>query len=401
MSEEFGWSRTAISLAGGLGVLVNGVTQPFLGMLFDRKGRVSIVVSLVVVALATMALSLTFHIIFLAFMFGIVASTALSGASLTNTGALLSRWFRRRRATVIGINASGSSVGALLLVPFATYFMQATDSWRATWVALGLIILWSVPFAWMFLRNDPAEMGLEPDGDPAPGSSTGAPQGSLAAGPLETDRWSQSMQSAPFWQMSMAYVVCGTTTFLLSFHFVAFAQEDRNMSPALAASVFAVMGGLNILGSIGAGVISDRFSRKNLLALVYLTRGVAYMILLIPPLVGIPILSGDLGVWLFAVVAGISWIATASLTTTLTADVYGLRALGTIAGLTFMFHQFGGFSMVLIAGILNDVTGSYTIPFLFAGSLLFPAALTAFFIKERKYSGRYHSYAAVEPAPGD
>ena len=99
--------------------------------------------------------------------------------------------------------------------------------------------------------------------------------------------------------------------------------------------------------------------------------------------------------------AGVSWIATASLTTTLTADVYGLRALGTISGLTFTFHQFGGFSMVLLAGVLNDLTGSYTIPFLFAGSLLFPAAIIAFFIKERKYSARYQSQPIVEPAPGD
>ncbi len=402
MSEEFGWSRGAISLAGGLGVLVNGLTQPFLGMLFDRKGRISIVVSLVVVALATMALSLTFHIFFLAFMFGIVASTALSGASLTNTGALLSKWFRRRRATAIGINASGSSFGALLLVPFATYFMQATDSWRATWVAMGIIMLWAVPFAWIFLRDDPAEMGLQPDGDREVIQESGsAPPAVRPNGPLDTASWSECFRSAPFWQMSMAYVVCGTTTFVLSFHFVAFAQEDRGMSPGLAAGAFALMGGLNVVGGIGAGVISDRFSRKNLLALVYATRGTAYMLLIVPPLLGIPVLSGELGVWLFATVAGVSWIATASLTTTLTADVYGLRALGTISGLTFTFHQFGGFAMVLLAGVLNDLTGSYTIPFLFAGSLLFPAAITAFFIKERKYSARYQSQPLIEPAPGD
>jgi len=401
MSEEFGWSRGAISLAGGLGVLVNGLTQPFLGMLFDRRGRISIVVSLVVVAMATMALSLTFHIIFLAFMFGIVASTALSGASLTNTGALLSRWFRRKRGTVIALNASGASFGAILLVPFATYFMQATDSWRATWVAMGIIVLWAVPFTWVFLRDDPARMGLQPDGDPEIASEDGVPRASPPNGPLETSRWSDSLRSAPFWQMSMAYVVCGTTTFVLAFHFVAFAQEDRGISPGLAAGIFALMGGLNVVGSIGAGMLSDKFTRKNLLATIYVTRGVAYMILMVPPIVGIPVLSGELGVWLFAAVAGVSWIATAPLTTTLTADVYGLRALGTIAGLTFMFHQFGGFAMVLLAGILKDATGSYTIPFLFAGSLLFPAAITAFFIKERKYSSRYQSQLAVAPAASD
>ena len=116
-------------------------------------------------------------------------------------------------------------------------------------------------------------MGLQPDGDREVIQESGsAPPAVRPNGPLDTASWSECFRSAPFWQMSMAYVVCGTTTFVLSFHFVAFAQEDRGMSPGLAAGAFALMGGLNVVGGIGAGVISDRFSRKNLLALVYATR---------------------------------------------------------------------------------------------------------------------------------
>ena len=376
MEEEFGWNRTTVSIAGGLGVLCNGVLQPFMGRLFDRYGRVSIIVSLVTVSFATMALSLTMNIIYMAFMFGVVASAALGGTSLTNTGALLSRWFRRKRATVIGLNASGASFGALL------------------------IMLWSVPLVWKFLKTDPADMGLQPDGDPVQEASTDSnpTPTSRNTGPLDTDQWTQPFRSPPFWQMSMAYVVCGTTTFVLSFHFVAFAQEDRNLSAGMAATIFAVMGGLNAVGTIGAGVLSDRFTRNNLLTAVYFTRGIAYLVLLIPPLLNIPVLEGTLGVWVFACMAGLSWLATAPLTSSLTADVYGLRALGTISGVSFMFHQFGGFTMVIIAGILRDITGSYTVPFLLAGSLLFPAAITAFSIQERRYSARYQTQAAVAAA---
>ncbi len=81
--------------------------------------------------------------------------------------------------------------------------------------------------------------------------------------------------------------------------------------------------------------------------------------------------------------------------------MYGLRALGTIAGVTLVFHQVGGFGSVLLAGLLYDLTGSYTIPFLFAGSLLFPAALSAFSIKERKYSVRYLGQSVPAAAAGD
>jgi MFS family permease len=401
MSEEFGWSRTTISVAGAMGVLVNGLTQPFLGMLFDRHGKKVILAGLAAVGLTTIALSLTFHIIFLVFMFGIVASTALSGASTVNTWALLSRWFRRRRATVLGLNASGTSFGAIILVPFASYFMAATGSWRATWAVLGLIVLWGLPFAWMFLHDNPAKKGLQPDGDPEPPQPDALGSAGRLSGPLDTDRWTQPFRSPPFWQMSGSYIVCGATTFVLAFHFVAFAQEDRGISTGLAATIFALMGGLNVVGSIGAGILSDHFTRKDLLAITYFTRGMAYLILLLPPLIDIPVLSGELGVWLFAAVAGISWVATAPLTSTLTADVYGLRALGAISGICFTFHQIGGFGSVLLAGYLKDLTGSYTIPFLVVGSLLFPAAVSAFSINERKYSARYAAQTAPAAAGND
>ena len=114
------------------------------------------------------------------------------------------------------------------------------------------------------------------------------------------------------------------------------------------------------------------------------------MILLLPGLLGLTLLSGNAGLWLFALIAGFSWFATPPLTSSLTADVYGLRTLGTVTGVTFLFHQIGGFGSVWLAGVLYDYTGSYTVPFLIAGSLLFPAALSAFTIRERKYSARYH-----------
>ena len=83
------------------------------------------------------------------------------------------------------------------------------------------------------------------------------------------------------------------------------------------------------------------------------------------------------------------WVATASLSSTLTADVYGLKTLGTITGVSFLFHQVGG----LIGGFLYDLTSSYTLPFAIVGATLFPAALSAFSIKERTYSSRYQTAA--------
>ncbi len=400
MEQEFGWDRFDISIAAAMGVLANGLIQPFAGRLFDRTGgRNMIMASLIIVGLVTILLSLTFHILFLIFMFGFVSALAASGSSLTNTAALVARWFRRKRATAIGINATGLSLGGLIMVPFAMYLIQATD-WRVAWVALGVAVLLAVPLVYLFVHPYPAQRGLRPDGDTEELDGPAADEAQRQRGPLEVDHWSQSFRSPPIWQMSGSYFVCGATTFLLSVHFVPYAI-DRGVSPGLAATIFGLMSGLNIIGSIGAGMLSDRFNRKNLLTAVYVLRAGAYAVLIVPPMLHVPVLSGDLGLWLFAVMAGFSWVATAPLTSTLTADVYGLRALGTISGVTFVFHQVGGFGSVLLAGLLYDITGSYTVPFLLAGSLLIPAAISAFSIKERKYSMRYLSQTAPASAAGD
>ena len=132
MSEAFGWSRSTISLAAALDFLVNGLSQPFVGRLFDTLGgRKVILASLAMFGITTVLLATTFHIVFLIVVFGVIMSMAWSGTSLTTTGALLSRWFQRQRATVLSLGTAGASAGGLLLVPLAMYVLQRTG-WRMT-----------------------------------------------------------------------------------------------------------------------------------------------------------------------------------------------------------------------------------------------------------------------------
>ena len=210
MSEEFGWNRTTISFAAALGFLVNGLTQPFIGHVFDRLGgRRVILWGLVIIGLATFALSFTFHFLFLVFMFGFVLSPALSGPSLTNTMALLSKWFQRQRATAVAFNSAGTSVGGLLLVPFGMYLLQATN-WRVTWAVLGMLVLFlAVPLAFLFIRNDPGEQEVAPNGDLEPSEDAPPDLRRSRSGPYEVGSWKESFHTPPMWQLSAAYVVCG------------------------------------------------------------------------------------------------------------------------------------------------------------------------------------------------
>jgi MFS family permease len=388
MSADFGWNRGTISLAAAIGALVSGLSQPFLGRLYDRMGgRKLILASLVVSSVCTMLLALTTHILFLILLYGVVLSIAIGGSSLTTTSALLAKWFHRQRATAVALNAAGASVGGLLLVPFTVYLIHLTG-WRITWMVLGLLILiLVVPLAWILLKDDPAELGLRPDGDPQPlAADQAAP---ARSSPLEAVSWPQAFRSMPMWQLCGGYFVCGFTIALISTHFVPFAIE-RGFSPATAATAYGLMSGLNVIGVLAVGALADRGGRKNLLGLVYALRGCAYAALLLAP--------GAWSLWGFAVIMGFSWWATLPLTSALTAEVYGLKHLGILNGLAFTGHQIGGALSIQLGGILRDLLGSYEVPFAVAGLLLFGASLASVAIPERRYSVRYQT-VPMSPLP--
>jgi len=392
MSAEFAWNRSIISMAFLFSTLVSGLAQPFLGHLCDRfGGRKVILVSLIMMGVCTILLSVTFHIIFLILLYGVVMSIFRSGGSLGSTSWIIARWFRRKRATALALSMAGASLGAMVLVPLAAYLVDRT-SWRFTWVALGAIVLilaWPLAF---FLRDDPKDLGLLPDGDAD--SSADSNTASLAQtvrGPLEAEHWSTSFRSLPIWQFSGAYWACGFITAMMMMHFIPYA-EGQGFSRATAATAFGLMSGLNFVGLLATGLLSDKLGRKNVLASIYAIRVLAFGLLLIAP--------EAVGLWGFAVIMGLSWYSSAPLTTSLTADIYGLKTLGVLNGVTFLAHQVGGALSVLLAGIMYDLTGSYTIPFAIGGILMVWASVAAFSINEKKYSMKYQSLPASTGAYG-
>lgn len=409
MSDDLGFSRTGISIAAGVGWLMNGMTQPLVGHLFDKfNSRKVILFSLLVAGLATAGLSLTFHLYFLIFLFSFVLSTAMSGASIGTLMPLLARWFVKRRTLVLGLVASGSSIGGMVLIIFSGYLVALFD-WKVSWITLGAIVaVLAVPLGFLFLRNNPAEMGLLPDGEPEQ-TSDGAPRPpERRRGHFEVEQWYHSFRSPPIWNLSAAYTVCGITVGLLSVHFVPYADGQLGVDPTMAATIFGVLTGLNAIGAIGGGWLADRFGRKNVLGTVYSVRCLAYLVLIggliaVERSIEIPLLGSAAlpSLWIFAVLAGFSWIASVPITASLTADVYGLRALATISGISFFCHQIGAFFSIILGGVLYDITGSYLLPFSIAAAFLVPAAIASFTINEKKYSVRYQAVPTPGPAAAD
>jgi MFS family permease len=390
MSEEFGWNRGTISTAAAVASLAGGLSQPVIGRIFDRVGgRKLVLVGLMTIGGALALLMFTNHIVFLVTVFGIM-SLGVSAGSMNTMGVLVSRWFQRRRATALALISAGASLGGLMLVPLISFAIPVIG-WRNTWLMLGLFVLiLGVPLAYIFVKNDPSEVGQLPDGDPISDDGNVASHQARHA-PLEVAYWMEAFRSIPMWQLMGGYMVCGITTNLISAHYVPYAIEE-GFSPSVAATAFGVLSAMNLAGVLSIGFLGDRFGRKNLLAIVYAIRGLGFAILLLAP--------GHWGLFGFAVVGGVAWLASVPLTTALTADVYGLRNVGVLSGLVFMFHQLGGAASIQIGGILRDLTGDYTLPFALAGLTLAFATVVSFLIKETKYSVRYQP-AVGSAATGD
>ena len=386
MSDEFGWSRGQVSFAASLGTLLGGFSQPFFGWVFDRiGGRRLILWGLAAFGLSTVSLALANGILYLTLVFGVLMALAGSAGTFNTGVALASKWFRRRRATAIALVSAGGSLSGMIFVPFTAVLIPLAG-WRGAWAVLGLITLClALPVAFLILRDEPPETAdggadAEGGGEKAAGLRPAAERGPLAA-----RRWPDALRSAPFWQISGGYFVCGVTTAMVSTHFVPYAVEE-GFTARQGALAFSLLSGINVLGVMGAGMLGDRLGRKNVLGAVYLTRAAAFAVLLTAP--------GLWGLFGFAIVSGFSWFGTVPLTTSLTAEVYGLRHIGALSGLVYLAHAVGGALSVQLAGTLKDVQGDYTLPLAAGGALLLAAAAASFLIDEKRYSMRAIRMAA-------
>jgi len=389
--KDWGVSVGRISVAASVGWLLNGLVQPFFGQLTDRLGGRPVVLwSMTVMGAAFIAMAFVTNVWMLTVLYGLVISSAAGGISPSMTGVFVVRWFQRRRGTAMSVLVSGGSAGGLVLVPFLTYLFLATN-WQTAWVTAGVISLaLGVPLLWLVARSDPSDMGLLPDGDSAEEVAAQEASGTslIPKGPLNCARWQDSFRSLPIWQLSVAYFVCGVTTASIAVHFVRWAA-DEGITAGTAALAFGLLSGINAASVLFVGAISDRMQRKTLLGAVYLVRGVAFVALIVLP--------GQTAMWAFAVIGGGSWLATVPLTTSLTADVYGVRHVGTLGGLILMTHQLGGAAAVVLFGLAFDRWGSYDAAFAVGAAMLLFAGSLAFTIREKALSARYSPVIEVAP----
>ena len=380
--EEWGVTTAAISVAAAVGWLANGFSQPLVGFLTDKYGgRPVLVISLAVMAMGTIAVAAVSNVFGLIVLYGFVISFASGGISPSTTGVVIARWFDSRRGTAMSVLIAGGSVGGLVVVPFLS-FVLVEFSWQTAWIIVGVLALGlGIPLLLLVVRSRPQDLGLNIDGDASPVEGSDDQQITVQpVGQKFVERWQEALESKPIWQLSFAYFVCGITTASISVHYVRWAVSE-DISTGTAALAFGVLSGINAGGVLVVGWLSDKFQRKKLLGAVYLVRGVAFLSLIFLP--------GASALWAFAVIGGMSWLATVPLTASLTADVYGVRNLGTLFGLANMSHQIGGAAAVMLFGWAFTQLGSYDLAFGVGAATLLAAGLVSLSIREKQLSVRY------------
>ena len=378
--KDWGVSTATVSIAASVGWLVNGLSQPLFGRLTDLYGGRKVVIpSLLVMGVATIGIASISNIYGLIALYGFVISFASGGVSPATTGVIVARWFERRRGMAMAVLVAGGSVGGLIVVPFMSYAL-IEFGWRTAWLIVGIAALGlGVPLLLFVVRSRPSDMGLAIDGEESQDSGE-AEVVVRPVGPSYVDKWRDSFSSKPIWQLSFAYWVCGITTASIAVHFVRWAVSE-DISIGTAALAFGLLSGINAVGVLAIGILSDRWQRKNLLGAVYLVRAIGFISLIVLP--------GSSAIWVFAVVGGMSWLATVPLTASLTADVYGVRNLGTLFGFANMAHQLGGAAAVILFGWAFTVWGSYDIPFAVGAATLLAAGIVSLSIREKAHSVRY------------
>jgi MFS family permease len=375
LEAEFGWSRALIASAISMNLLLFGVAAPVSGYLLDRYGPRKVMLGslllLIVGVSGTIAMN-QFWQFFL--VWGIIVGVGAGGVGSVLTATVGNRWFVARRGLALGILGSASSTGQLIFLPFFMA-MIAYSGWRIGSMTLIVLAIILLPLIFLFMRDDPADVGLEPYGSGQAGAAktvgTAGLRGMSAKNATITAR--EVVTHPTFWLLCGSFFVCGgTANGLIGTHLIPH-EIEIGIPQVTAASLVGIMGALNIVGTTFSGWMIDRVQPQRWLALVYALRGASLLIL--------PFVQDFSGLVIFAIIYGLDWFATVPPSMAITADTFGRQNVGKVYGWIFMSHQIGAAIMAASAGAIRDYIGDYNSAFLSGGVIAMIAAGLALQIK--------------------
>jgi MFS family permease len=347
IATEFGWPRADFSLAIAIQNLAWGIGQPMFGAVAERFGdRKAIVAGAILYAaglvLSSYAVTPGEHqVLNILIGFGI-AGTGF-GVILAIVGRAASA---ENRSLALGIATAAGSAGQVV-GPLSTQVLLQSYHWQTVFVIYAVVILCSL-FMLPFLRSPVVATRAELE------ESLGTVV-------------KRAFRDPTYTLIFLGFFSCGYQLAFITAHFPAFVTElcgpidpagilagmGITTTSSLGAFSIAIIGVANIIGTITAGWLGKRYTKKYLLAGIYVGRTVIAATFIMLPITPASVL-------VFSALMGLLWLATVPLTSGLLAHIYGIRYMGTLYGFVFLSHQLGGFLGVWLGGKMYDITGGYT-----------------------------------------
>lgn len=375
IANDLGWFRTEFSLAIAIQNLAWGIATPLFGAFAEKLGdRKAVVVGVLVyalgLALSSMASTATSHQL-LEILVGVGIAGTGFGVILGVVGRAASD---ETRSLALGLTTAAGSAGQIVGPPLTQYLLNAT-TWQTVFLMYAGVILLAL-LALPFMKAPPkvSAQGLEQSLRKILNIAIRDPSYAL---------------------IFIGFFSCGFQLAFVTAHFPAFVTEacatiDPNGILAkmgvrdtadLGAVSIAVIGLFNIIGTVTAGALGGRYSKRLLLAWIYLGRTVLSAWFILMPMTPTTVL-------VFSAVMGSLWLATVPLTSGLVAYIYGLKYMGTLYGLVFLSHQIGSFVGVWLGGDFYDRFGSYEIVWWVGVGTGLLSAIVHLPVKEMPYQSR-------------
>jgi len=335
LSQTLDISRGSFGLTLAIQHLIFGLFQPLVGYLSDKYGAHKIlslgglIYTLGLFLVTQIGTSFGLHMS-LGFLIGLALSATTYVVILGLIAKVVSE---KRRSTVFGIATAAGSFGMFIFIPFSQGLLENFELNEVFYFfcLITLVMMISGFFMKVDAKDDfcaHKEISLR------------------HALNVSKTHWG-------YWRLNIGFFVCGFHVAFVATHFPTYLL-DEGISPGMATLAFSFIGLFNIIGSFGFGVLGDKYSKRKLLTLLYFLRAIVFALMLLLPF-------SETTALLFGALIGLLWLATVPLTSGLVAQIFGIKALATLYGIVFLFHQLGSFLGAWLGGVVYDETGSYEI----------------------------------------
>ena len=339
--ESTGVGIAAISFALAIGQFMWGAVQPVFGAIADKRGSTRILVAGGLLLAGGMALTP-----FMSSQWGLMLTLGLltaagagAGSFSILIGATASRLAPEKRSFAAGFINAGGSLGQFVFAPLVQLAITAAG-WGVAMFGLAAASLLTLPLAWPLRRKPVASSSETITTSTPPAEMTLREQLRIAS------------RDRSYWLLHLGFFTCG---FHIAFLVTHLPGEIAlcGLQPSVAGASIALIGLFNVLGSLVAGALGQRYRMKMILAIMYASRAVMIVIYLVSP-------PTPMTFYIFAAALGFTWLATVPPTAGLIGKLFGPRYLGTLFGLTLLTHQIGGFFGAWLGGVAMERLGDYT-----------------------------------------